>query len=115
MIEVEIKLPISEADTIRGKLLGLGFREIGWLQEYDVYFDDARNSVRGPAGTGNQGLPYGTGQRAAEFQREKAGRGHNDPAGTGDRGGGRRYLPEAPAGHRIFSGCARGEKRAANV
>ena len=27
MIEVEIKLPISEADTIRGKLLGLGFRE----------------------------------------------------------------------------------------
>lgn len=46
MIEVEIKLPISEADTIRGKLLGLGFREIGWLQEHDVYFDDAWNSVR---------------------------------------------------------------------
>ena len=46
MIEVEIKLPISEADTIRGKLLGLGFRESGWLQENDVYFDDAWNSVR---------------------------------------------------------------------
>ena len=71
MIEVEIKLPVPEADAVKEKLLNLGFREERWIQEHDVYFDDSRNSIRtrgeAPAGAGNQGLPYRTGQRADEL------------------------------------------------
>lgn len=46
MIEVEIKLPVPEADAVKEKLLNLGFREERWIQEHDVYFDDSRNSIR---------------------------------------------------------------------
>ena len=46
MIEVEIKLPIPEADNFKAKLLNLGFRESGYLQEHDTYFDNPEGSIR---------------------------------------------------------------------
>ena len=46
MIEVEIKLPIPEADNLKAKLLNLGFRENGFLQEHDTYFDNPEGSIR---------------------------------------------------------------------
>ncbi len=46
MIEVEIKLPIPEADNLKAKLLNLGFRESGYLQEHDTYFDNPEGSIR---------------------------------------------------------------------
>ena len=46
MIEVEIKLPISNPDLIEKKLLEDGFEKSSFIREQDTYFDNARGEIR---------------------------------------------------------------------
>lgn len=46
MVEVEIKLKIDSVDTIKSKLLALGFAECGTLVETDTYFDNRNGDIR---------------------------------------------------------------------
>lgn len=46
MIEVEIKLKISDPDDIKNKLLTLGFSEHEFLTETDTYFDNKNGDIR---------------------------------------------------------------------
>lgn len=46
MIEVEIKLPISNPDLIEKKLLEDGFEKSSFIREQDTYFDNAREEIR---------------------------------------------------------------------
>ncbi|HJA66222.1 MAG TPA: class IV adenylate cyclase [Candidatus Mediterraneibacter cottocaccae] len=46
MIEVEVKLPVSEPDTIKSEILKMGFKEIAFIQERDTYFDNAGGNIR---------------------------------------------------------------------
>lgn len=47
MIEVEVKLPVADLDTIKGKLLKMGFRETAFIEECDTYFDNRHGDIRG--------------------------------------------------------------------
>ena len=40
MIEVEVKLPVAELAKIKAKLLKTGFKETGFIEEHDTYFDN---------------------------------------------------------------------------
>ena len=40
MIEVEVKLPVENLDSIKGKLLKMGFKETACIEERDTYFDN---------------------------------------------------------------------------
>ena len=46
MIEVEVKLPVADLDTIKGKLLKMGFRETAFIEERDTYFDNRQGDIR---------------------------------------------------------------------
>lgn len=46
MVEVEIKLKIDSVDTIKSKLLALGFAECGTLVETDTYYDNRNGDIR---------------------------------------------------------------------
>lgn len=46
MIEVEVKLPIADLDTIKRKLLKMGFRETAFIEECDTYFDNRQGDIR---------------------------------------------------------------------
>ena len=46
MIEVEIKLPIADLDTIKRKLLKMGFKETAVIEERDTYFDNRQGDIR---------------------------------------------------------------------
>lgn len=52
MIEVEIKLPVPDLDTVREKLTHIGFQESGYEREQDTYYDNAAEDIR----TGGQAL-----------------------------------------------------------
>ena len=41
MIEVEVKLPVSERDMVKAEILKMGFKEAAFIQERDTYFDNA--------------------------------------------------------------------------
>ena len=45
MIEVEVKLPVADLDTIKGKLLKMGFRETAFIEERDTYFDNRQGDI----------------------------------------------------------------------
>ena len=46
MIEVEVKLPVADLDTIKGKLLKMGFKETAVIEECDTYFDNRQGDIR---------------------------------------------------------------------
>lgn len=46
MIECEVKLKINNPDTIKQKLLALGFIEGDHLTETDIYFDNKNGDIR---------------------------------------------------------------------
>lgn len=46
MIEVEIKMPIADLDTIKRKLLKMGFKETAILEERDTYFDNRQGDIK---------------------------------------------------------------------
>ena len=46
MIEVEVKLPVADLDTIKGKLLKMGFKETAIIKEHDTYFDNRQGDIR---------------------------------------------------------------------
>lgn len=46
MIEVEVKLPITDPDMIRKKILEIGFKEACFVEERDTYFDNANGEIR---------------------------------------------------------------------
>ncbi|WP_270645037.1 class IV adenylate cyclase [Merdimonas faecis] len=46
MIEVEVKLPIADLDTIKRKLLKMGFKETAVIEERDTYFDNRQGDIR---------------------------------------------------------------------
>ena len=46
MIEVEVKLPVSEPDTVRSEILKMGFKEVAFIQERDTYFDNVDGDIR---------------------------------------------------------------------
>ena len=46
MIEVEVKLPVADLDTIKGKLLKMGFKETAIIKEHDTYFDNRHGDIR---------------------------------------------------------------------
>lgn len=46
MIEVEIKLPATDLDTIKGKLLKMGFKETAYIEECDTYFDNRQGDIK---------------------------------------------------------------------
>ena len=46
MIEVEVKLQVADLDTIKGKLLKMGFRETAFIEECDTYFDNRQGDIR---------------------------------------------------------------------
>ena len=62
MIEVEVKLPVADLDTIKGKLLKMGFRETAFIEECDTYFDNRQGdiSVRGKVILQSQGKEFFT-------------------------------------------------------
>ena len=46
MIEVEVKLPVENLDSIKGKLLKMGFKETACIEERDTYFDNRQGEIR---------------------------------------------------------------------
>lgn len=46
MIEVEIKVRISNIEKLKDTLISMGFECIGMVREEDVYFDDKNGSIR---------------------------------------------------------------------
>ena len=46
MIECEIKLKIEDINTVKEKLLSLGFKECDSVTETDTYFDNEKNDIR---------------------------------------------------------------------
>lgn len=46
MIEVEIKMTIADLDTIKRKLLKMGFKETAILEERDTYFDNRQGDIK---------------------------------------------------------------------
>lgn len=46
MIEVEVKLPVAELAEIKEKLLQTGFKETGFIEECDTYFDNKQGDIR---------------------------------------------------------------------
>lgn len=46
MIEVEIKLPVDHLDSLKEKLLIMGFKETGFSKEQDTYFDNRQGDIR---------------------------------------------------------------------
>ena len=46
MIEVEVKLPVENLDSIKEKLLKMGFEETGCIEERDTYFDNQQGEIR---------------------------------------------------------------------
>ena len=46
MIEVEIKLAVTDSVDVRTKLLQLGFVENRKIEEHDIYFDNEKGYVR---------------------------------------------------------------------
>ena len=46
MIEVEVKLPVENLDSIKGKLLKMGFKETACIEERDTYFDNHQEEIR---------------------------------------------------------------------
>lgn len=46
MIEVEVKLPVTDPDEIKRTLLKSGFRETGFVEEHDTYFDNQQGDIR---------------------------------------------------------------------
>ena len=46
MIEVEVKLPVSEPDMVKAEILKMGFKEAAFIQERDTYFDNAGGGIR---------------------------------------------------------------------
>lgn len=46
MIEVEVKLPVSELDMVKAEILKMGFKEAAFIQERDTYFDNAGGDIR---------------------------------------------------------------------
>ena len=46
MIEVEVKLKINDVQTIKSKLINLGFIECNTITESDTYFDNVNGDIR---------------------------------------------------------------------
>lgn len=46
MIEVEVKLPVTDLNPIKGKLLKTGFKETAFIEERDTYFDNQQGDIR---------------------------------------------------------------------
>lgn len=46
MIEVEVKLPVTDLAEIKAKLLKTGFKETGFIEEHDTYFDNKQGDIR---------------------------------------------------------------------
>lgn len=46
MLEIEVKLPIDNADSIRDIITGLGFEEAGEFRERDLYFDSVQGQIK---------------------------------------------------------------------
>ena len=46
MIEVEVKLPITDPDMIKKKIQEIGFKEACFVEERDTYFDNAHGEIR---------------------------------------------------------------------
>ena len=46
MIEVELKLPIRDAEAVREDLIKMGFGSDGQIREEDCYFDNERRQIR---------------------------------------------------------------------
>ncbi len=46
MIEVEVKLPTTDLNRIREKLLKTGFKETAFIEEHDTYFDNQQGDIR---------------------------------------------------------------------
>ncbi|MDO4189952.1 MAG: CYTH domain-containing protein, partial [Lachnospiraceae bacterium] len=47
MIEVECKLHIDDINAVESKLLELGFKQAGLVDEVDHYFDNDAGQIRG--------------------------------------------------------------------
>lgn len=47
MLEIEIKLPISDIEAVRARLIELGFEPKCNLRTRDVYFDNANGQIKG--------------------------------------------------------------------
>lgn len=45
MIEVEVKLPVADLAGIRTELLKTGFKETGFIEERDTYFDNKQGDI----------------------------------------------------------------------
>lgn len=69
MIEVEVKLPIADLDTIKRKLLKMGFRETAFIEECDTYFDNRHGDIRanGEALRVRETKDYLTGESRAQI------------------------------------------------
>lgn len=69
MIEVEIKMPIADLDTIKRKLLKMGFKETAILEERDTYFDNRQGDIRanGEALRVRETKDYLTGESRAQI------------------------------------------------
>ena len=69
MIEVEVKLPVADLDTIKGKLLKMGFRETAFIEECDTYFDNRHGDIRanGEALRVRETKDYLTGESRAQI------------------------------------------------
>ena len=69
MIEVEVKLPVADLDTIKGKLLKMGFRETAFIEECDTYFDNRQGDIRanGEALRVRETKDYLTGESRAQI------------------------------------------------
>lgn len=46
MIEVEVKLPVPDPDGMKTRILEAGFKEKHFIEEHDVYFDNAAGNIR---------------------------------------------------------------------
>lgn len=69
MIEVEVKLPVADLDTIKGKLLKMGFKETAIIKEHDTYFDNRQGDIRanGEALRVRETKDYLTGESRAQI------------------------------------------------
>ena len=69
MIEVEVKLPIADLDTIKRKLLKMGFKETAVIEERDTYFDNRQGDIRanGEALRVRETKDYLTGESRAQI------------------------------------------------
>lgn len=46
MIEVEVKIKINDVQTVKSKLINLGFIEYDTIKESDTYFDNVNGDIR---------------------------------------------------------------------